>query len=228
MPGRAAVTGWPPRPGRVFTAHPDRVSRDAPRPGRCFGLAGTWPIGDPSGANAQARSAAGHCCRSLAAAVPEICQKLRYTQPHAAPPPSPQQGPLTCADVWGREVPHGDVNLRRIDGKDGVAGSIPAGGSTKPMTSANADHGCVGEAYGRPESTSLVGMRSDWTGRPQALTIPLTSVIASLFRVPICVAGCIAAQQRIPGRRARVVCVAARAAQPDLPCEDLRDEAASI
>jgi hypothetical protein len=30
------------------------------------------------------------------------------------------------------------VNPRRIDGKDGVAGSIPAGGSTNPMTSANA------------------------------------------------------------------------------------------
>jgi hypothetical protein len=32
--------------------------------------------------------------------------------------------------VWGREVLHGVVNLPRIDGKEGVAGSIPAGGST--------------------------------------------------------------------------------------------------
>jgi hypothetical protein len=33
--------------------------------------------------------------------------------------------------VWRREVVHGVVNPPRIDGKDGVAGSIPAGGSTK-------------------------------------------------------------------------------------------------
>jgi hypothetical protein len=32
--------------------------------------------------------------------------------------------------VWGREVLPGVVNPRRIDGKDGVAGSIPAGSST--------------------------------------------------------------------------------------------------
>jgi hypothetical protein len=30
------------------------------------------------------------------------------------------------------------VNSPSINGKDGVAGSIPAGGSTKPMTSVNA------------------------------------------------------------------------------------------
>jgi hypothetical protein len=32
--------------------------------------------------------------------------------------------------VGTREALHGVVNHRRIDGKDGVAGSIPAGGST--------------------------------------------------------------------------------------------------
>jgi hypothetical protein len=32
--------------------------------------------------------------------------------------------------VWAREALDGGVNARRIDGKDGVAGSIPAGGST--------------------------------------------------------------------------------------------------
>jgi hypothetical protein len=36
---------------------------------------------------------------------------------------------LTSAVVWGCEVSQGVVNLPRIDGKDGVAGSIPAGGS---------------------------------------------------------------------------------------------------
>jgi hypothetical protein len=35
--------------------------------------------------------------------------------------------PLTCAVVLGREVLRGVANRRRIDGKDGVAGSIPAG-----------------------------------------------------------------------------------------------------
>jgi hypothetical protein len=42
--------------------------------------------------------------------------------------------------VWVGEVLHGVVNDRRIDGKDGVAGSIPAGGSTPLMTSRNAGH----------------------------------------------------------------------------------------
>jgi len=62
--------------------------------------------------------------------VPEICQKLRYAQPHAVPRHHPLTVLLTCAVVWGREVLHGVVSPPRIDGKDGVAGSIPAGGST--------------------------------------------------------------------------------------------------
>ena len=37
--------------------------------------------------------------------------------------------PFTCAIVWAREALDGGVNARRIDGKDEVAGSIPAGGS---------------------------------------------------------------------------------------------------
>ena len=37
---------------------------------------------------------------------------------------------FTCAVVWAYKVLRGVVNLPRIDGKDGVAGSIPAGGST--------------------------------------------------------------------------------------------------
>src|SRR5919106_5681446 len=53
---------------------------------------------------------------------------LHVTSP--CPTTQPLAGPPTCAVVWGREVLHGVVNHRRIDGKDGVAGSIPAGGST--------------------------------------------------------------------------------------------------
>jgi hypothetical protein len=36
------------------------------------------------------------------------------------------------------EVEHGVVNHPSIHGKDGVAGSIPAGGSTQALTSGNA------------------------------------------------------------------------------------------
>jgi len=32
--------------------------------------------------------------------------------------------------MWRHKVPRGVANHWRIDGKDGVAGSIPAGGST--------------------------------------------------------------------------------------------------
>jgi hypothetical protein len=48
------------------------------------------------------------------------------------------KAPLTCTVTLIREVAHGAVNHRRIDGKDGVAGSIPAGASTNQMTSAYA------------------------------------------------------------------------------------------
>jgi hypothetical protein len=44
---------------------------------------------------------------------------LRPTTPISA-------APLTCLDLRPCEVVHGVVNPRRIDGKDGVAGSIPA------------------------------------------------------------------------------------------------------
>jgi hypothetical protein len=48
--------------------------------------------------------------------------------------------PATCSSLERREVPRCPPNGPTIDGKDGVAGSIPARGSTKPMTSANAGH----------------------------------------------------------------------------------------
>jgi hypothetical protein len=53
---------------------------------------------------------------------------LRTASLHPTTPIS--AAPLTCAVVRGRGVRHGVVNRPRIDGKDGVAGSIPAGGST--------------------------------------------------------------------------------------------------
>src|SRR5215207_9649395 len=65
--------------------------------------------------------------------MPEIGHKPRYARPHS---PSlrltmqPSTAVLTCVVVWGREVPHGVANPSRIDGQDGVAGSIPAGGAT--------------------------------------------------------------------------------------------------
>jgi hypothetical protein len=61
-------------------------------------------------------------------------RNLPESTPHVtAPCPTTQSSTalLTCVIVWGREVLHGVVNRRRIDGKDGVAGSIPAGGSPR-------------------------------------------------------------------------------------------------
>jgi hypothetical protein len=81
-----------------------------------------------------------HSCsgRSRKGPLPEICQKLRYAQPRGGPTTLPSAAPLSCAVAWVREVLCGVVNLPRIDGKDGVAGSIPAGGSTYALTSGNA------------------------------------------------------------------------------------------
>jgi hypothetical protein len=72
----------------------------------------------------------------LARDLPETA--LHATSPRTSTQPS--TAPFTCMVVWSRGVLRGDVNQRCIDGQDGVAGSIPAGGSTKPMTSANAGH----------------------------------------------------------------------------------------
>jgi hypothetical protein len=62
------------------------------------------------------------------------CATRSLTSPHD--PTS--TAPLTSVVVWAREVLRGVVNSPRIDGKDGVAGSIPAGGSTQVLTSGNA------------------------------------------------------------------------------------------
>ena len=43
------------------------------------------------------------------------------------PTTQPSAAPFTCSVTWVGEVVHGDVKHLSIDGKDGVAGSIPAG-----------------------------------------------------------------------------------------------------
>ena len=46
--------------------------------------------------------------------------------------------PATCSSIERSEVPRCPPNGPTIDGKDGVAGSIPAGGSTPKLTSGDA------------------------------------------------------------------------------------------
>src|SRR5215208_7296534 len=60
---------------------------------------------------------------ALARDLPETA--LRATSPRLTPRPSTV--PLTCANVWPREVLQGVVNHRRIDGKDGIVDSIAPG-----------------------------------------------------------------------------------------------------
>jgi hypothetical protein len=63
-----------------------------------------------------------------------LARDLPETALHAASPRLRTQAStaqLTCSDMRPCEALHGDVNYLHIDGKDGVAGSIPAGGSTQ-------------------------------------------------------------------------------------------------
>src|SRR5215211_9372792 len=65
-------------------------------------------------------------CRPLARDLPETTLHVtsrRLTTRHST-------ASLTSVVVWTREVLAGIVNSPSIYGKDGVAGSIPAGGST--------------------------------------------------------------------------------------------------
>jgi hypothetical protein len=71
---------------------------------------------------------------ALARDLPETALRVTWRRPTT----QPSAAPFTCSVVWVGEVVHGDVNHPRIDGKDGVAGSIPAGGSTPVLTSGNA------------------------------------------------------------------------------------------
>ena len=86
------------------------------------------------------------------------CQRFarNWATRNLTPPTTrPSLAPLTCAVAWVGEVLHGLVNDRRIDGKEGVAGSIPAGGSTPMLTSGNADQLSSEEPLGR---SPLVGV----------------------------------------------------------------------
>jgi hypothetical protein len=86
-------------------------------------------------------------CRDGGAGVRErrprgtLARDLPETALHATsrrPMNQPSAAPFTCVVVWGREVLQGDANHPHINGKDGVAGSIPAGGSAYALTSGNA------------------------------------------------------------------------------------------
>jgi hypothetical protein len=72
----------------------------------------------------------------LARNLPETALRATSRRPTTQPSAASQ----TWTVVWSGAVVHGVVNRPRIDGKDGVAGSIPAGGSTQALTSGNADH----------------------------------------------------------------------------------------
>src|SRR4029453_9384235 len=74
----------------------------------------------------------------------------------------PPTAPPACVTVGTREALHGVVNHPPLVGKVGVAGSIPARGSTKPMTSANAGHLRVRGRWG--------GAYTGWS------TLPLSTV----------------------------------------------------
>src|SRR5215211_1812174 len=68
---------------------------------------------------------------------------LPETALHATSPrltPRPSTASLTRVTVWEREVVQGVVNPPRIDGKDGVAGSIPAGVPPQTSSSARVQH----------------------------------------------------------------------------------------
>ena len=138
-------------------------------------------------------------CGALARDLPETA--LRVTSPRLATQPS--TAPLSCADVWGREVLHGVVNPPRIDGKDGVAGSIPAGGSTQPVTSGNA---------GEPRSGPLQPTTSvlEWDAKGQRTVRALNGLLTSSLGRGVSGmarfwAGRIAVTEHIPGPRPRSV-----------------------
>ena len=115
-----------------------RPTRDrAPGPSQC-GSACSNPVGATN--HHQHNQLGGQSCRDdsvgvhakddhardLARDLPETA--LHVTSRRLTTPPS--TAPLTSVVVWAREVLRGVVNSPSINGKDGVAGSSPAGGST--------------------------------------------------------------------------------------------------
>jgi hypothetical protein len=143
-------TGW--QPPRRSTLDPN-LSRGE----QCTGCAsGLWSRAARTTAPAFGpyTTAQGALARDLPETALLVTSRRPTTQPFAAP--------FTCAIVWARMALRGVANHRRIDGKDGVAGSIPAGGSTNTMTSGNAGRRGVRGRICRPESTSHVGKRSEY------------------------------------------------------------------
>jgi hypothetical protein len=112
-----------------------RPTRDrAPGPSQ-GGSAGSNPVGATN--HHQHNQLGGQSCRDdsvgvhakddhardLARDLPETALRATSRRPTI----QPSAAPSACAAAWAREVMQGVVNYRRIEGKDGVAGSIPAG-----------------------------------------------------------------------------------------------------
>jgi hypothetical protein len=108
--------------------------------------------------------------------------------------------PLTTTQGLARDLPetalHGDVNPPRIDGKDGVAGSIPAG------LHIQADQRNAGRRMTHLPSREPVPCRGCGltAGRASVPTIAVTSVVAGFWDSSSGSLGCMAVQERIPER----------------------------
>ena len=106
------------------------------------------------------RGPPGRWCRCSCYGRPrrDPCQRFARncaTRSLTSPRDLTSTAPLTSV-VVAREVLRGVVNPRRIDGKDGVAGSIPAGGSTQTSSTGRAKH----PACSRPGMGSRSGVPS--------------------------------------------------------------------
>jgi hypothetical protein len=102
-------------------------------------------------------------------------------------------------------------------GKDGVAGSIPAGGSTKAMTSGNAGHFGIGGAVGRGRPV-VFSLPVGWMGGVPMENTSLVSGFWSLEPAPA--SRCSWPSSSAPAmnltfRRIRVVVGAADMGRPD-------------
>jgi hypothetical protein len=86
------------------------------------------------GSNPSRRATTGHPTGLRASDLPAAVPHTASQHPISVP----SIRPATCSSIERSEVPRCPPNGPTIDGKDGVAGSIPAGGSTQALTSANA------------------------------------------------------------------------------------------
>jgi hypothetical protein len=86
--------------------------------------------------------------RALARDLPETALHATSRRPTTQSPAAP----FTCAVVWSCEALRGDLNHRRIDGKDGVAGSTPAGLHTAAWAGSPSSEGCQTRWHGCQEA----------------------------------------------------------------------------